>query len=213
MLTRLVLITAAVMATSSAAHAGVVQKVKFKGTQTASFFDGSATIDCGGEVQGEFIVNGFISASDSVTKTKGTGKSVVNGVFFSGSFFNTCTGEFRFLDGGASNIVDPPKRNLKSASIDGSFLAQDFNDGAVFPVDLDLEFEGVGEISRFKDVSHTKTQDTPDGPVTITHNVSGNANRSATMTGTITINGIALTTINSQNFFNWNANSNLVIER
>ena len=51
------------MATSSAAHAGVVQKVKFKGSQTASFFDGSADIDCGGGVhECEFFVNGFISA-------------------------------------------------------------------------------------------------------------------------------------------------------
>ena len=76
-------------------------------------------------------------------------------------------------------------------------MAQDFNDGAVFPIDLDLDFQGVGEISKGKFVAHTKTLDTPDGPVTITHNVSGNANRSATMTGTITIAGIELTAINS----------------
>jgi hypothetical protein len=213
MLTRLVLMSAVVLATSSIAKAEVIQKDKFKGAQVATAFDGSAEIDCGGGVPGTITVSGSMTGATSVSRTKGQPKTVTNGMFADIFYSNSCTGEFRIISGGASNVVDAPNRNLRSAAIEGTTTLQDFNDGTTFAFAFDVEFDGIGEVFAAKDRTRTKTQDTPHGPVTITHTFTANANRSATATGTIAIGGVEMTPTFSFAIMSWNANGTKVIER
>jgi hypothetical protein len=206
------MVAALVMGTALPAHATVVSSFRFKGIQVATSFFGSVPIDCGGGATGEFSANGFISGGDQVFKIKGIDKIDGNAVVVDVFFSNSCTGESRFASGAVQNGLNPPNRKLEFASMEGSTFIQDFFDGAVFPFSLDVEVEGVGPISAGRSKSNTKTQDTPDGPITITHSDFANSNRSAIAIGTVTINGITLTPEFFLAGMNTNANSTLTVE-
>jgi hypothetical protein len=208
----LLMTTILFMGVAARADARVVDKTRFKGIQVVASFFGSTPITCADSSQGEFFVNGFLSGADQVFKFHGSpkidGNAVVVDVFFS----NSCTGEFRGASGAVINGLNPPSRNLEFASMQGNTLIQDFFDGAQFLFSLDVDLQGFGEISAGRFKEHTKTENTQNGTVTITHSDFANANRSAVATGTVTIDGITVSPEFGFALFNSNANSQRVIE-
>jgi hypothetical protein len=195
------------------AEAAVVSNVRFKGNQVFTGFSGSTTITCADGTTGEFSVNGFLNASESFFKTPGSPASGGNGISVDVSWFNSCTNEFRFASGFILNGLTPPNKKLQSASLEGTGQIQDFSDGAIFDVAVDVAVVGEGPISAGKSVSHTRIFDGPGGPISITHSNFANANRSGIATGTITIDGVELTPEFSFTTLNFNNNSQLIIER
>jgi hypothetical protein len=202
----------AAMGIAATADATVVSAVTFKGIQVTASFFGSAPITCDNSLEGEFFVNGFLSGAEQVFKSHGSKKFDGNAVVVDVFFFDSCTGESRFASGAVSNGLNPPSRNLEFASMEGSTLVQDFFDGAQFPFSLDVDVQGVGEISAGRFKEHTKTENTESGTVTIVHSDFANANRSAIASGSVTLDGVTLTPEFSFSLMNRNANSQRVIE-
>lgn len=213
----LALATVGILSWATQAQAAVVQKVKFKGSQVFAEFFGSSTIDCDGlgpgVATGELSVNGFLSGSTNITKTKGSPKSLAKGVNATVFLFNGCTDEFRVLEGGGAGIYRGPGRGLASASFDGEITVQDFGDGATFDLDIDVRVVGVGPIEAGGSKTHSRTVNTETGSVTITHTQVTSATRAGAATGTLSIDDQALAT----EFFNVtlsaSSDSTLTIEK
>jgi len=110
----LLMVTALVLlgASGRAFGAVVVDTQVFKGSQGATSFSGSASIRCSGGGRGTVSAAGFLSGSQTITKTSGAPKMVNNGVFVEvDSYSNTCTGAtLGFADGGIANGFTPPQR-------------------------------------------------------------------------------------------------------
>ncbi len=214
MLKRTILLMAMVTISSAwgTARAEVLERTKFKGSQASTSFSSVTPITCEDGSENQLFVDGFISGAEQIAKAKGSPKTAFNGSFISVSTFNGCTGESRFLSGGTTGGFDTPNRRLNRAGVEGSTLLQDFNDGAQFAFEMDLEFEGIGELSAGK--SHDRTvQVLPDGTRVVTISQSANANREAAVTGTITLDGVELAPQFSFSSLVFNGNSQLIIER
>lgn len=191
--------------------AATVDKQSFKGSRADTFFSGSASITCAGGGSGTVTMSGMISASQSITKTKGSPKTVNNGVFIEvDNYQNTCTGlTFGFSDGGFANGFTPPNPHLNSAQVMGTGTVQDFGSGATIQVGVDVVWEGTGPISAEKSHTITKTK----GPFTITITREANANRAADASGTITADGVDINATFSLSTLSNNANGTITITK
>ncbi len=137
-------------------------------------------------------MNGFLSGSQTVSKTTGQPKSVSNGVTVDVfAFSNGCTNEsIGFAEAGFAGTFDSPNKKLDSAGLTGSGLLQDFDTGVQVPISVDVEIDATGPLTSTSASTKTKTVDGPGGPVTITIERSSNSNRNGTATGTIIVDGV-----------------------
>ena len=182
---------AALFGVAGAAHATVVSKTKFSGSQASLSFFASTTLTCADGTTADASAFGSLSGAQNVSKIKGSGKSSSNGVNVDVfAFSNGCKGQNLSLSGGIANAFSPPNKKLASAAMDGDGFAQDFDSGVQVVIDVDVTLEGTGPISASSSSSHTKTAQGPEGPVLITTTRSANSNRSATATGTLAIDGV-----------------------
>lgn len=207
---------AAVLVVSSGAataRAELLDRTRFKGNQAGTSFTGSATITCEDGSEKEFVADGFVSGSQSVAKARGSSKTAASGIFVSASFFNGCTGESRLLFGAIAGGFDASGRNLNRARLEGSTLLHDFSDGAQVSFELELEIEGVGELLAGKTGSHTKTEDTPGGPIVITNTLSAVASRDGLASGTIRLGGVLFAPEFSFTSLSVNRSAEIRIER
>jgi hypothetical protein len=199
---------------SSAAHAATVEVDKLVGKQAAASFTGTARIKCANKTFGTLSAFGFLSGSETITKTTGTPKTVDNGVFIEISYTNSCTGaSLSFADGSVPNGFTPPDARLNSAGLDGTTTVQDVASGNTATVSLDVVFEGVGPITAEKSNTKTKTVDGPHGPVTITITRDAAGSRAADASGTITVAGVALTSTFTSVSLSDHANQTITITK
>ena len=209
----LLMVTALVLlgASGRAFGAVVVDTQVFKGSQGATTFSGTASIRCSGGGRGTVSAAGFLSGSQTITKTSGSPKMVNNGVFVEvDSYSNTCTGvTLGFADGGIANGFTPPNAHLNSAQLLGSTTVQDFDTGLSVPVVIDVVLEGTGAITASKSTTTTKTK----GPVTITITSSASASRAADASGTIKIGGVDVDATFSSTTLSSNANATITITK
>jgi hypothetical protein len=197
------------------ARAATVDKESFKGSQVATSFSSTTTIGCADGSAGSVSASGFLSGSDSVTKETGTPKTTSNGIFVEiDTYANTCTGaSLSFGDGGIANGYAPPNKKLASAGLEGVATVQDFSTGLSITVDLALVIEGTGPITTSKAHSRTKTVQSPGGPVTITITNSASSSRDGVVSGTITIDGVALDADFTSTTLSSNANTEITITK
>ena len=197
----------------SIAHAKTVDKQKFKGYQTATTFTVNETLTCADRTSGSVFASGFLSGSDSISKETGSPKTISNGVFVElDTYSNTCTGvNFGFADGSIPNGYTPPNKNLNSAGLMGTASLQDFDTGRTIVIAIDLVVEGTGPITASKSHSHTRTVQTPGGPVTINIDTSANSNRSGDVSGTLSIDGTELDATYSSTTLSTNASTEITI--
>jgi hypothetical protein len=189
----------------------VVDTQTFKGSQGATSFSGSATIACAGGGHGTVSAAGFLSGSQTITKTTGSPKTVNNGIFVEvDSYSNTCTGAtLGFADGGIANGFTPPNVRLNSAQLAGTTTVQDFDTGLSIAVAIDVVLEGTGPITASNSTTKTKTK----GPVTITITSSASASRAADASGTISVGGVAIDATFSSTTLSSNANATITITK
>jgi hypothetical protein len=188
-----------------------VDREAFKGSAGATTFSGSATIACAGGGSGTVTASGFLSGSQSITKSTGSPKTVNNGIFVEvDSYSNSCTGAMLgFADGGIANGFTPPNAHLNSAELAGTTTVQDFDTGLSISVAIDVVLEGTGPISAEKSTTKTKTK----GPVTITITRSASASRAADASGTISVGGVAIDATFSSTTLSSNANATITITK
>jgi hypothetical protein len=200
---------------SQDARAATVEKDSFKGSQAATFFTSTTAIACAGGGTGTVSASGFLSGSESISKQTGSPKTVSNGVFVEiDSYANSCTGaSLSFGDGGITSGFAPPNKKLASAGLEGVASVQDFSTGLSISVDLDLVIVGTGPITTEKSHSRTKTVESPGGPITITISRSSSSNRAGVVSGTITIDGVALDADFSSTTLSSNASTDITIEK
>jgi hypothetical protein len=169
-----------------------VQRVTFVGSQAAFGFNASTSITCADGSGGVAAVFGFISGADSINSSTGNPQSISNGTFVEIDFYsNSCTGAFlSFGDGGMANSYTAPDKKLSSAAIAGSGTVQDFNTGNTFPVSVNVSFAGTGSTFQQKSSSHTKVTGTKHGNLSISHQMSANSSRSATVTGSVSVDNV-----------------------
>jgi hypothetical protein len=199
----------------SIAHAKTVDKQKFKGSQTATSFTVDEALTCADGTSGSVFASGFLSGSDSISKETGTPKTTSNGVFVELDIYsNTCTGvNFNFGDGGIPNGYTPPNKNLNSAGLMGTASVQDFDTSKTIAIVIDLVVEGTGPITASKSHSHTRTVQTPGGPITINIDSSANSNRSGDVSGTLSIDGTEFDATYSSTTLSTNATMEITISK
>jgi hypothetical protein len=199
----------------SIAHAKTVDKQKFKGSQTATSFTVNEALTCADGTSGSVFASGFLSGSDSITKETGTPKTTSNGVFVELDIYsNTCTGvNFNFGDGSIPNGYTPPNKSLSSAGLMGTASVQDFDTGRTISVAIDLVVEGTGPITASKSHSHTRTVQTPGGPITINIDSSANSSRAGDVSGTLAIDGTEFDATYSSTTLSTNASMEITISK
>jgi hypothetical protein len=146
------------------------------------------SVICADNSQGTATAFVFVSGGSFVNPF-GTGTGTLLDVF---SFSNSCTGDsFGEADGFIQGGVTGPNQPLTSARLTGSTTAQVFDQpDRTVSLGLNLTFAGDGNISVSRDTTQTKTITGPGGPFTITIQRGVFRNRSATVAGTITIEGV-----------------------
>lgn len=207
--------TLAVTGLGYGARAATVDKQKFKGSQTATFFSANDAITCADGSSGTVFASGMLSGSDSISKETGTPKTTSNGVFVEVDIYsNTCTGvNFNFGDGSIANGYTAPNKKLNSAGLEGSTTVQDFDTGNTIPVVVDLVVEGTGPVTATAAHTKTKTVQGKHGPVTITIASSANSTRAGLVSGSLTIDGVELDATYSSTTLSSNANTEITISK
>ena len=177
-----------VVAVARGAHAVTVQQSTFKNTQIALFAFLDTEVPCGDAGTAPATAFVFVSGGSFVNPF-GSGSGSGVDVF---GFSNGCTGDsFNEADGFIQGGVTGPNPQLTSAELTGSVDAPiDFGPGGTAHIALDLSFTGDGPLSSSKGTTETKSATTPAGPFTITIDRGAFKNRSADVTGTITIQGV-----------------------
>ncbi|HEY4012980.1 MAG TPA: hypothetical protein VGM06_06565 [Polyangiaceae bacterium] len=197
------------------AHAATIDKESFKGSQISTTFASTTAITCADGSAGSVSASGFLSGSDSVTKETGTPKTTSNGIFVEiDTYSNSCTGaSLSFGDGGIADGYAPPNKKLASGGLEGVASVQDFSTGLSISVDVALVIEGTGPITSEKSHSRTKTVQSPGGPVTITITRSASSSRDGVVSGTITVDGVALDAQFSSTTLSSNASTEITITK
>jgi hypothetical protein len=210
-----VLLSATTLTLTETAHAAVVEKTKFKGSQVATQFSATATIHCAAGGTATAAATGFLSGSASISKMTGSTKMLNNGIFVEiDSYSNGCTGAgIGFADGGIANGLTPPTKKLVSAALDGTALVQDFGSGAQVSVTLNIDVNGTGPLTSESSSSHTRTVPAPGGPITITITHSANSSREGVATGTVTVDGVVFHPTFSSTTMSFSKNSEITIEK
>lgn len=191
-----------------------IQRITFKGVQANTSFTISSNVACPGGGDGIVIANGSLSGSEQVFATTGLPTFMSNGVVVDLSYFNSCTGTtIGFGSGGAPNTLTPPNKKLESAAMVGSATVQDFGSGLTVPVVFNVTLVGDGNTNQSKSNSKSKFVGSTGGPLQISISHGANSNRSASATGTISIEGFALNPDFGFGIMNVNDNSQKTISK
>ena len=193
-------LVAAVVGSAVPAHATtVVFKETFKGSQGFAEFFGSGSLTCADGTTGVVSVFGFLNGAQQLIIQTGTPTTIGNGVSIEvDSFFNTCTNQAISGVGQIAGGFTPPDSKLTSAVMAGTATIQDFNGGPAVTLSLNVTLAGTGSTFQSKDNSHSKIVGSKAGPLSITQSHFANSNRSATLSGSLTIAGVP---IDVQSFF------------
>jgi len=174
------------LGTPRTAHAVVVNKVTFHNTQVSVFAFVDTSIVCSDNTEGTASAGLFLSGGPTDNGDSATFIDVFN-------FSNSCPGGLSFGDaaGSISGGVIGPNHPLTSARLTGSGnIFIDNRSDMPVPVTLNLTFTGNGSLSVSKGTTETRTFSTPSGPFTITIQRGDFRNRTADVSGTITIAGV-----------------------
>ena len=175
------------------AHAGTqISRTSFTGSQAFTIFNAGANVTCDdNQTEGVVFASGFMQAAQQVQT--GDSSFMSNGTLVSLFFyFNSCTGVSMGGDGGVPNSFTPPDKKLISAALVGSGTVQDFGTGQTLAVAFNVSFEGDGSINQMKSNTKQKIIAATGGPLMVSTTHSASNNRSATVTGTMSIGGVAL---------------------
>ncbi|MFL5307619.1 MAG: hypothetical protein ACJ8F1_20535 [Polyangia bacterium] len=187
-----------------------VEVDRTQGSNVGTSFQGSAEIKCADNSDGSVFAFGFLSGSESITKTSGSPRTVTDGVFVEvDEYFNSCTNTFASGFGGFANGFVPPNKNLISARLVGSTSFQDFGSGETIPVSIDLKIRGTGPLTASKEntVSHG------NGVMTVTVTHSASSSREGTVTGTLSIGGVELDATFSTTTLSSNGQTTITVEK
>lgn len=212
--TALALLTSlSVIGLGFSANAKTLEKATFTGAQAATSFSIAQSVTCADGSQGSVSAAGFISGSSQVSQETGTPSTTSNGVSIDIFFYsNTCTNTpVGFALGGIADAFTAPDNKLSSAGVSGSGSVQSLDFGNSIPFALDLVFEGTGPLSSGKSHSISKIDGGHGGPILIAVDRDANANRSADVSGTITLEGFELDPTFSSATLSTNASTDISI--
>jgi hypothetical protein len=178
------LFAVAFVSSHSAPSQAAVDRTQFRGTSADVSLSQETPLDCGDGLSGAIDTSIFIEGfSSGVRSTFGNSDSQTAIVFF--SEFNSCTGEFRDAEA-FETPADYNQSRVNSASLSGSFDLVDFNGEAIGTLVVDLDWTGVGDTSRFNSHSTSKSGDF------LFQSRSSGTFRSATVSGSVTLDGAEL---------------------
>jgi hypothetical protein len=175
-------------ATQAHAQQGAAQVFQSKGANIGAFAIFGPGVVCADGSEGFAQGFGFVFASDSVSHQPGGPPSEFSGgsvdIF---DYYDSCTGtSIGFGIGGFQSGFKAPQPSLESSSVSTTMSVQDLDNGASFPMSVDLKLRGEGDFNysdKYTTVYHQL------GPYTVIVERGANKSRSAGVTGTITING------------------------
>jgi hypothetical protein len=190
---RLATVTALVLGANSAVNAAETQRYTFSGSQTFIVFNANAAQTCPDGSFGFAYASGSLSGAEQIQASTGSPTLISNGIYVQlNGFYNSCTG----LSVGGSGSVPygftPPDRKMESSALAGSTQVQDYGTGALVPVTFDIAVVGSGPTYQTKANNKTTVKGSKSGPISISVNHSGSANRSGDADGTMVIDGVSL---------------------
>ena len=194
-----ILVTTAIGAAAPADATTVIFKETFKGSQAFAEFFGSGSLTCADGSTGVVSVFGFLNGAQQIIIQTGQPTTMGNGVSIEmDSFFNSCTGQALSGEGQIVGGFTPPDTKLTSAAMAGTTSIQDFGGGPPVTLSLNVTLTGTGSTSQSKDNSHSKIIGSKAGPLNFSQSHFANSNRSATLSGSLTVAGVP---IDVQSFF------------
>jgi hypothetical protein len=183
------------LSAGSAVASTEVSRTTFTGAQASAAFVTSTSITCADGSGGYAVAYGYVSGAEQIYSST-SGGYTSNGIYVELDFyFNSCTGANAFGTGGIADGFTAPDKKLVSASLSGSGTVQNYNDGSLLPVSLDLQIVGTGTTNSSKSNSQSKVTATKGGPLYISSDHSANTNRSADVSGSITVDGVTFTSL------------------
>jgi len=208
------LVLACVLSASGVASARAqttAQVSSFKGTQAGTFIQFGPTVICPDGSVGSASGFGFISASESISHTPGTPKSISNGASIDiFGYSDSCSGTFiGFGIAGCSGGYQAPNHNLGSAGLSCTTTVQDLDTGASYPLSVNLVFTANGPIQTTKGTS--VTHDVPGYTVIVSRGAS--SSRDAGVTGTISVNGLTPDASYSSTVINSNTSGQTAVQK
>ena len=200
----------AVFGTTRQAGAAVVDRESTVGKQVPIFFSVSKTVLCSGGGSGTASANGFISGAESISRSTGVPVTRSNGIFLDISYSNSCTNAFISATGGLADAMTGPGPLLGLAILNGSTTIQDFDSPPhSAPVSLNLAVVGSGPLTTSGSTTETHTT----GPLTITITRTAFSSRDATVSGTLTVSGVAFNLAGTTAQMIANSNATITISK
>jgi hypothetical protein len=180
----------AMLAGTGTADARVVDKATFKGKSAATVCSHTEAIVCDGGLAGTIQTDAFVSGDEFISSSSSSGTDVQNNLFVTLRQFNSCTDEFSAVFGSLPNASS--QQSLQSAELQGDVPLKDFDDESpAGTMSVDLSFEGFGDTVRDKFRDHFKFEG-PEGTTIMIVTRSDGKRRSATVTGTLSLDGAPL---------------------
>jgi hypothetical protein len=175
-------------ATQAHAQQGVAQSFQSKGTNVGAFINFGPGVVCADGSEGFAQGLGFVFASDFISHQPGDAPSSSGGgsvdIF---GYYDSCTGTsigFGIAGFGISSY-NPPQPALVWSSVSVNTPIQNLDNGASYPMNVDLKLRGQGPLSSEKGTTVYHQL----GPYTVIIQRGDFTSRNAGVTGTITING------------------------
>jgi hypothetical protein len=189
---RIVVWTAlAMVAGTGTASARVVDKFTSRGKSAAVVCSHTEQIECPFGFFGTIQTDVFVSGDEFTSRSSSSGTEENNNVFVTLIQFNTCTQEFTAAFGSLPDAFS--QQSLQSAELQGVVPLKDFEtEDPAGALSVDLSFEGFGDTVRDKFRDHFQFE-TPDGTTIMFVSRSDGKRRSATVSGTLALDGTPLT--------------------
>lgn len=177
------------LASVSAQAAQPLEHIVFHDNEAIVSFDSTSPITCADGSQLALFSHVTINGFQTMNKNNGTGVNHTNTMVVVVFQQNQCTGDFVFgagdLDGGYA------QQALQTGTLSGTVTITDFNTGAVDgTATVNMTLTGTGPVSTQN--QHLRfSLSSPTGPIVQTVH-DNNKSISATVTGGMTFNGVAI---------------------
>jgi hypothetical protein len=185
-------VAVSIVAGAGSASARVIDKNRFKGKTAFAVCSQTEEITCDFGVPGTIQTDIFVSGEEFVTRSADFPPDAQNHAFVTVQTTNSCTQESSASFGNLENGVNF-QGSLQSATLLGLVTLKDFNtEQPVGTASLNLNFQGTGAIGKDKSKIRFDFEN-PDGTTTvISINLKGKT-RSATVSGSLSVNGSPVT--------------------
>ena len=181
-----VCICVSTLAATGSASAKVIDRNGFKGTIAVVVCSQTEHIVCDGDFPGTIQTDIFVSGEEFVSRSTTFPDEAQNNLFVTARTINSCTEEFSASFG---SLPHSSEQSLQSADLHGVVPLRDFEDESpAGTMSVDVTMQGFGEIVEDKSKLRFDFEGPEGTTIVVSIKLKGKT-RSATASGTLSLNG------------------------